>query len=326
MPRTLTKLPKLAVALFASWPSLWGCGEQPLARRSRVSGPRVLAIVAEPPEVRPGERVSIRAVTGGLTMEPTFRWWVCARPEATTTFSAASTFGVAEPDQGCFGDAAVGTVELPSRGPSVTLSVPADLLTRIDALSAVYGRRLPVETLRTLARTVGLPFTIALEMSHGTTTVRAIKRVVVKDTMDPNVNPPRPRFRFGIAPDGGHGGVAIVPLEGDDDPCGREDRAPLQVHPGQRVEIAPDPNESAWLQEYDTLDSSGHISRLRETAFYSWFATDGWFSADRTRIPTRNTFWTAPNRPGSVTHWLVVRDGRGGTSVCRYVVDVQPAQ
>ena len=61
---------------------------------------------------------------------------------------------------------------------------------------------------------------------------------------------------------------------------------------------------------------------MAESAYYSWFATDGMFLAERTRIPARNTVWNAPDRSGLVTFWLVVRDGRGGTSACRFVVNV----
>lgn len=309
----------LAAALFA--PA--GCDDRPLLPRSRVVSPRIIAIVADPPEIRPGQRTVVSVVTGGLTMPPRFRWLVCARPEATPNFVAQSTFGVAEPEQGCFGDGAVDVYPLPGEGPSTLFAVPADLLTRLEVLRAVYGRNLPAETLRRIAQTVGLTVTIAVEMTHGGTTVRALKRVVVVDRPDTNTNPPPPSFRFGVGPDGGEGGIPVGRVAGDDELCARTNMGPLRVRTGQRVEIAPDATEDAWLESYDTLDSTGMLVRARETAYYSWFATAGDFAQDRTRIPIRNTVWIAPSQEGQVTHWLVARDGRGGTSVCRYVVDVQ---
>ena len=78
------------------------CNEAPLEMRSVVNAPRVLAIIADPPEVAPGQLVLVRAVLGGVPagVAPRYRWFVCARPEASTTFVASSTFGQAEPDEG----------------------------------------------------------------------------------------------------------------------------------------------------------------------------------------------------------------------------------
>jgi hypothetical protein len=268
--------------------------------------------------------VALRPITGGLmpNTATTFRWLVCARPEATSTFTAQSTFGQAMPEEGCFGDASVGVFPI-GEGPQIFFGVPADLLTRLDALRAVYGTSLSEASLRRIASTAGIPFTIAVEMTSGSTVVQAIKRVVVVDRTDRNANPPQPHFQFGMVPDAGTGGVHVGPAPDVEDECQADTGMPLTVTRNQRVEIAPDATEAPWLQQYDQLDSSGMITRTTETAFYSWYSTAGWFTDDRTRIPTRNTIWTAPGRAGTVTMWLVVRDGRGGTSSCKYSVVVQ---
>jgi hypothetical protein len=111
--------------------------------------------------------------------------------------------------------------------------------------------------------------------------------------------------------------------DGDDERCEPDDGSgPLAVRPATVVEIAPSPTEQRWLQTFTVLDAYGQPSQQTETAFYSFYSTGGAYYDDRTRIPTRNTKWEAPLRLGPITHWLVVRDGRGGTSACRYTVTV----
>ncbi len=308
------------------------CDERPLEPRSRVTGPRVIDMIAEPPEVRPGELTEVRVMTGGMTVEPTYTWFVCARAEGTTTFVAQSTFGQAEPNDACFGDAGAGTIQLPFTGPSALVATPPDLLARVEALRAVYGRGISTAQLLALVRTAGLPLTVAVEIRHtdpGTdggaprvTVLRAFKRVTVVDRAERNRNPPPPSFRFGVGPDGGPGGVPMRAVP-DEDRCEPADGlGPLTARPGQLVEIAPDPTEAPWLERYPLLDSDGRPAEQTETAFYSFYATGGAYRIERSRIPVRNTIWEPPGRGGEVTHWFVVRDGRGGTSACRYAVHV----
>lgn len=322
------------------------CNDDPLDMRSIVAGPRVLAIVADPPEVAPGQFVGVHAVLGGVPrgVTPRYRWFVCARPEATTNFVASSTFGQSEPDEGCFGDGAVATIDLGARDEAI-FAVPSNLLEQIEALRAVYGSSLSAASLRRIADTVGLPFTVSLELTVGSTTIRALKRVIVTTRTQTNTNPPPVRFRFAVdrAPDAGipsldaallpDGGVPIatggIPFRadpGDPERCLPEGVPSVSVERGAEVEIAPDEQEDSWLESYPTLTASGAVGTMREQAFYSWFATAGEFSLERTRRPIRDTVWTAPRTTGPVTQWLVVRDGRGGTSACRFELRViEPA-
>ncbi|MDP3273980.1 MAG: hypothetical protein Q8Q09_02215 [Deltaproteobacteria bacterium] len=306
------------------------CADKPLESRHKVTSPRILAMIAEPPEARPGESIAVRVVTGGTQSDPpNFTWYFCARAEGTTNFVAQSTFGQAEPNDACFGDAGANVVRLPFRGDTAVVTIPADLLAQIEALRAVYGNGLSAAALQTIVRTAGLPLTLAVEMraangDGGVTVERALKRVVVVDRAARNHNPPGPSFRFGVGPDGGPGGVPMryVPMT-DPERCEPADNAgPLRVRPSEVVELAPDPTEDPWLEDYTILDSAGRVAQTRETAFYSFYSTGGSYRDDRTRIPTRNTLWEAPQRLGDITHWMVVRDGRGGTSACRYTLTV----
>lgn len=311
-----------------------GCDPPPLEPRHKVTSPRILAIIADSPDVRPGQSTEIRVIAGGLTVEPEFTWYVCARAEATTTFVAQSTFGQAEPNDACFGDAGASNVRLPFTGPNALFAVPGDLLRRLEALRAVYGANISSTRLLEIARTAGLPLTIAVEMRHndpGTdggapanTVVRALKRIVVLDRPELNRNPPGPSFRFGAPRDGDAGGVPMRYVrDGDDERCEPDDGSgPLVVRPGSVHELAPAPYETPWLERYFILDTFGQPAEQVETAFYSFYSTGGAYRDDRTRIPTRNTIWEAPLRLGPIQHWLIVRDGRGGTSACRYTVTV----
>lgn len=312
-----------------------GCAERPLEPRHKVSGPRVLAMIAEPPEIRPGQRTTVRLITGGMTVTPEYTWYVCARAESTATFVAQSTFGQAEPNDGCFGDAGANTIRLPDTGPSATITTPANLLQQIVALQAVYGSNISAQRLLAIARTAGLPITVAVEIRHNdpgtdggaprSTVLRALKRVVVIDRDDRNSNPPPPDFRVGVDRDGG-AGIPMRYVRGPDgdERCEPADNAgPLAVRPGTTLELAPAPTEAPWLQPYTVLDTYGQPSQQVETAFYSFYSTGGAYYDDRTRIPTRNTKWEAPQRLGPISHWLVVRDGRGGASGCRWTIDVQ---
>ncbi|WP_156338756.1 hypothetical protein [Chondromyces crocatus] len=72
------------------------------------------------------------------------------------------------------------------------------------------------------------------------------------------------------------------------------------------------------------------VQRRREGLLVSWFATAGAFDADRTgrtgdeaETTTDNT-WTAPDTPGEVRLWLVLRDDRGGTGWQSYRFAVTP--
>lgn len=63
-----------------------------------------------------------------------------------------------------------------------------------------------------------------------------------------------------------------------------------------------------------------------ETIIASWFATAGDFENHRTKqhssTASRNR-WSAPQEPGLVEHWVVLRDGRGGVGWRRVVVEIE---
>ncbi len=311
----------VAVASATLAAAFTSCSDPNFASRSRVNSPRILAIVAEPPEIHPGQLTVLHAVTGGASDSAHFRWFVCARAEASATFTAQSTFGQTEDDEGCFGDAAVQLGPV-SEGPEYLFSVPVNVFDNLAALRAIYGASLSLASLQRIIAIAGIPVTIAVEMTDGNTVVRAIKRVIVSSAPVPNTNPPPPSFRFGVRADGGMGGVHVAGSPNDPETCAADNRRAITVHTNQVVQIAPDADFDTWLEPYSTIDSSGGIQNTVEVAYYSFFATNGSWDDDRTRSPIQNTIWHAPARAGTSTLWIVVRDGRGGTSACRLSVNV----
>jgi hypothetical protein len=275
----------------------------------------VLAIVAEPPEVAPGGRVALRVVAGGLAEPVAFHWTVCARPEEISTVLPLSSFGQFEPDRGCDSAGAAGVQAL-GEGSEVSFEVPHDSLSRQDWLAATYGADLPRETLDDLAHAAGVPLVFTVEFTHRGTMYRAFKRVPVTIRENRNHNPPPPRSSV-------DGRALAVDPNGERDLCVPVEGGPLVVPPGRRVLVSPAPGEDPWLEEYLELDAEGVPTPRREQAFYNFFATAGRWDLGRARAPERNPSWTAPTTAGVVTHWLVVRDGRGGTAVCRYRVEVR---
>ncbi|MBI5517695.1 MAG: hypothetical protein HY909_28245 [Deltaproteobacteria bacterium] len=284
-----------------------------LDRKSLVRYPRVLDIIAEPPEVNPGGTITFRVITGGVRETPTFRWVACVSPDPTGLPFGTSGFGTASSEVGCFSEAGVGSVPL-GTGETARFTIPARTLENIDLLASRFGQRLQEGTLRTLARDVGIVLGVGVTMETGGTVARAYKRVVVSLSTTPNRNPPPPRFRVGT--------TLLVPSS-ERDRCEPEGGGALRVRAGQRVALAPDTMEETWFEPFRALTATGDFQDRRESAFYSWYVTGGSLARDLTRNPTRNNEWAAPAEPGAYDLWLLVRDGRGGSSGCRAAVTVE---
>jgi hypothetical protein len=101
------------------------------------------------------------------------------------------------------------------------------------------------------------------------------------------------------------------------------------VDRGARVVLrAAWPPESA--EAYVAFDpASQSVAPRREAMRVSWFSTGGSFESDRTGRAeddpasfTENA-WTAPDVPGAVHLWRVLRDSRGGVAFDEVVVEVR---
>ncbi|HKU38564.1 MAG TPA: hypothetical protein VJR89_10470 [Polyangiales bacterium] len=276
---------------------------------SIVDSPRVLAVVAEPPEVTPGHGVTLTPLIAHAE-HVSIQYLVCGTFDAPFGGGGAQ-FGEMEEEE-C-SDGAL----LRGSGPSWTVPVAATeaLWSNSELAETILGGTLPRETIETVRTSVGLPVLVELNIEADDRELRAVKRVLLSEKTQPNANPPRPRFRFGE-----------IDVEPDPDSvwdC-RAGQA-LVVRRGKAVEITPatEDGQEPWVERYPVFNSRGELEERDERAFYSWFASGGEFESHVTRAPLRNQVWTAPNQAGDERIWLVVRDGHGGTSACRFDVRVE---
>lgn len=295
--------PTLALSALLS---VCGCIDA-LDQKELVRSPRILEIVAEPPEIGPGQSSRLRVYVGGATGVTRQTWFWCVNND-----TSVAGFGAADPDNSCFRDAGRTRVPLGS-APTAVFAVPAQLID-LDALTARFGSQLPPGFLETYVRDIGVAVGIGVTVDVDGRTLDGFKRVVVSLNPRPNRNPPPPRLRLNQAWTSlrGHTGDDCVPESGEG----------IRVMRGAAVNLSPDPDES-WFEPYRVLMSNGVYTDRQERAFYSWYATGGSLSDGLTQSPLRDTAWRAPSTPGPQSLWLFVRDGRGGVSGCRVPVTVE---
>lgn len=270
---------------------------------SIVLGPRVLAAVADPPELAPGTDVRVAVLTAeaeGTTLELT-----------ADLSTAALALGAGQR----LGDDAEPIALVPDGDAWVLPAAATE--DAIDALFEEIGDappETPEHVVRFVYETVGLPVRIDITMrdADGEVILEAFKRVVLTSRPTPTTNPPPPRFRVGDAWASGTDEAFRCAWEA----------SPAIVPIGAVATLTPD-LEEPWLESFPVLDLEGAVITGTEAAYYSWFSTAGDFTFDVTRSPGRETEWTAPETPGPRPLWLVVRDGHLGVSACRVDVDVR---
>lgn len=280
---------------------LCGCIElDEFPNESIVTGPRVLAVVIEPPEVTPGASLSVSTLVVGAE-DVSIEYRICGAFDGP--FGGAQ-FGDRD-DESCSDQTLL-------RGSGPTWTIPAELLAAFwanaDLAEAVLGGTLSSETIEIIRTSVGIPLQIEISVRADGKTLRAVKRVLLSENPEPHANPPPPAFDFGKHP-----------VNADPDAawsCSADE--PLTVKPAQRIELAPSvvDGEETWIEPYRVINAKGEVQERTERAFYAWFATAGKFESHSTRAPLRNDIWTAPQKPGPNRLWLVVRDGHGGASAC----------
>jgi hypothetical protein len=124
------------------------------------------------------------------------------------------------------------------------------------------------------------------------------------------------------------GSATPLPLEGDGNP-------PRVVAPGARITL-----RASWpvctaapctgAETYVAFEVAAQALVDRpETLRVSWFSTDGSFDNDRTgrepgdSTPFVDNVWVAPDHPGTVHLWAVLRDDRGGVGWKGFAIDVR---
>lgn len=266
-------------------------------RISEVEREQVIAVIADPPEAKPGASVHFTLVVAapdGPVASPPAAWSFCATAKLLSENGAVAA--------ACQSGASVRPLPDPTAAP-----IPSDAC-------SIFGPEIASADLRPRDPDVtggyyqparadlggGL---VAFGFERLSCNLKSAPADAARDFAAryvPNTNP------------------TLLPLE-----------PPPAIHPGDRVVL-----RAAWppasAESYVTFDPAAQtvVSR-RESMRVSWFATAGSFEDDRTgrdeadlATTTENT-WTAPSTPGAVHLWRVLRDARGGAAVTHDVLDVR---
>jgi hypothetical protein len=304
---------------------------------SIVKGTRVLAVVAEPPEINPGQSLDLSILIAGVEdpSELEVTWRACGSFDGFFGGGGAQ-YGEGEEDEGC------GSGLSFDLGEGLTAQLPgaltSGLFDNLDVIAMTLGTSLPEGIVEEIRSSVGIAFLIEATVRAEGKTIRATKRVLISENETPHQNPPAPRFVFGRE-------QTIVTDAADPLRCVRDDGMPVTAPAGGSVELAPlkgvvafsdagvpevsdagdlsMPEEEAWLESYNIINSRGELRERKERAFYSWYATAGDLDSGTTKSPLSNNIWRLPGETGEQTLWLIVRDGHGGTSACELTVMVE---
>lgn len=248
---------------------------------------RVLAIQAEPPEIRPGETAEVRGLIANPTGASLTVIWFACPPETTTDFGCAVDFGGLDPSTATPEDLLEAGVIGIEPGLPATYTAPPDFLDGLDG----DGRREGINaTLQALAfpstgvdTDAGIDFN-AVEIGF--------KRLVVSEAETPNHNPELGAFRVD--------GVAI------------EEGATPSLPANATVELGIEIPESA-VEAYRYTTSDGATDDRIEDPYVSWYCDGGTLFESDTLYPYLDATFTTPEAPeATLTCWAVARDRRGG--------------
>ncbi|NVB78613.1 MAG: hypothetical protein HOV81_09485 [Kofleriaceae bacterium] len=266
---------------------LAGCGDELDQRLSIIDEPRVLAVIAEPAEAKPGAQVMFHAIAaspdGPLATVP--HWAFCTAPKSPTEDNVVSDDCVRGSALADLGTADVVTGTLPSDG---CLRFGPDTPPggfRPRAADGTGGYYQPVRADVDALVAFGLArITCKLPTAPGDVAHDYDVRYVA------NANP------------------ILDPIAID------------RVSANSDVTLAASwPADAVETYLYFDPDSQTLVTR-REAMRVSWFATAGSFAVDATAVgeddtaTTASTTWHTPG-PGTVHLWFVLRDSRGGIAV-----------
>jgi hypothetical protein len=160
------------------------------ARPSEIDRPRVLAVLAEPPEVNPGQAVQFSVAIAGVE-DYGVTWRACGAFDGL--FGEGSQWGEGGDDEGCGGGAFA--LEL-GEGDTAMLAGAATqaLFDNLELAERVLGGTLPPDTIDHIRNSVGLPFTVEATVRTEARLIRAVKRVLISARETPHSNPPPPAF------------------------------------------------------------------------------------------------------------------------------------
>lgn len=312
---------KRAFLVVAVWAA--GCRPDLGNPPSLITGGRVLAIQSEPAEVKPGAMVALHALVvgpDGDAMAPDTSWNVCLDPKplAENNVVGRDCLFTADGDVGQHGLDVVATAPTKACslfGPDTPPMMPGMPPLRPRDADVTGGYYLPVRAVLTDPTDPsgnGVLAGIALtRLSCNLANAPADVSQDFKKRYTANQNPIITDVQLSID------GVMDLPDLTTPVPAGR--RVFLQVG------WTPDSAETYPVFDPATRTLVDH----REAMRVSWYASAGEFDHDRTgRGETEQddfaqNAWTAPDAPGVVHFWAVLRDSRGGMDFRGFDLTVQ---
>jgi hypothetical protein len=275
--------------------ALAGCDDLLDQRLAIVDEPRVLAVIAEPPEAEPGVAVDYSIVVAGpdgpVTAAP--QWAYCTAPKAPTEDNSVSA--------GCFGD---GLIVPLGTGPTASGPIPMEACLSFGGDTKPGGFR-PRDPDPTGGFYQPVRAIIDGELAFGLTRILCKLPNVAPDisvsydrTYATNTNPTLEPLT-----------LTTVPADSD-------------------VELV-----ARWpagtAEPYVFFDrGSQQLIVRRESLRLSWFATAGTLPVDATAVGESDpatevrTTWHTPSA-GPAWLYLVLRDSRGGIAVQSQAITVQ---
>ncbi|MBS2022952.1 MAG: hypothetical protein JST92_11110 [Deltaproteobacteria bacterium] len=280
---------RLACALLSC--TLLACAPDLSPPATLVDHPRVLAVLAEPPEARPGDRAVFRVLLATPTGEESASstaWSFCAQPPPLG--SNAPVDPACAQDQPPIATGAAASLALPSNGCSRFGPVAASDHPRAQDADPTGGYFQPVRV--SLADQLAFAFE-RLRCPLAQASLAASQEFERRYTSNTN-----PRLLS----------LDAAPTA----PAGEPSTVPAGTSVTLTVRWTPDSAEAFPLFDPPTQT----FTDVTEELTTSWYASAGAFDAALTADSGAQSSnrWTAPAAPGTVYVWAVVRDSRGGTA------------
>lgn len=258
---------------------------------------RLLAVQAEPAEIRPGESARFTALVTNPEDASLTTVWLACPPDPDDPGGIG--FGCSIDPNVDFSTldaealAAAGFIGVDPFFPPV-YTAPADLLDGLDEAARVEGvyvlvqaAVLPGDSFATAPSETDPPIDFN-EVEAG------YKRLVVSEALSPNHNPV----------------VSTLTVEG------------VIVEPDTVVEVDPDEDYAfaitlaeGTVETYEYVDGAGTTVERTEEPYIHWYTDGGSMSEEITLFPFFEATWRAPlafDAKASGSVWAVIRDRRGG--------------
>lgn len=276
------------IVLITGW--LSACAREDATNEARVSGPRILAVLADPAEAAPGEQVHYRALlvaADGPHTGTRVRWSLCQTPRAQRENGSVSAACADRDEQ------PLETHEL-----ELDAIIPRDACARFGSETALGQRPLDPD------HTGGYYQPLRLSVDDLPSTI--VRQRITCPLSNAPIDVAQ-RFNQRYTPNQAPAIAALRIFLGDEELSADA----LPAHAKVRLELTLAQEAREIYPLYDALH--GRLGTAREQLDVRWYTTSGELSSDNElSTPGAGAFWL----------WLVVRDDRGGVSALEQPVRV----